>query len=182
MSQSIANQNFETLKFPLFLPKPSGLLLEFITFITNRTKDDLFTRFIIDELIDYFNNFEEKLISIIKESRIFKQLGKIIRQYYGREEPKKNLNNKKKKFGQINDDTIEITIFLPKKLMNLVDKICKISKNSRIWFFNDLIFTRLDYIYSDPEVLCSYINYKSGIYKELREGIEDYYEDEIVFK
>jgi len=176
------SKNFEILKISLKLPKIISSIIETIKIITNLPRDNLFNDFIVTELDSFSNDLDSLFNLVLKKSNLLERLRIGINQYYGKKKHAKKLKIKKNKTINYNYEIIDITIKLPKKLVNFVNSICELANIQKEYFFSTLIFTRLEYIYSDPEVLFSYIDGESGIYKELREGIEDYYENETVLK
>ena len=175
-------ENFKILKISLKLPKIISSIIETIKIITNLPRDNLFNDFIVTELDSFSNDLDSLFNLVLKKSNLLERLRIGINQYYGKKKHAKKLKIKKNKTINYNYEIIDITIKLPKKLVNFVNSICELANIQKEYFFSNLIFTRLEYIYSDPEVLFSYIDGESGIYKELREGIEDYYENETVLK
>ena len=173
-------QVFKNLDIPIKLPKIIFSVVETFALIANKKINELFSEFLIDELDSFFYDLDPLFRFILKKSGLLERLRVGINQYYGKERHEIKKKNKKNKDINDNYEIADISIKLPNKLISFINTICKISNIKKENLFSFLIIARLEYIYSNPEVLYDYINGEGGIYEGLREGINKYYGNEII--
>ncbi len=75
--------------------------------------------------------------------------------------------------------TINLELKSSEKLINFVEKYCKISNISKEEFITILIITRLSYIYSSPGMTINYIKSKDDFFEDLKEGVNNFYKNTI---
>ncbi len=173
-------QDFENLNIPIKLPKIIFSVVETFALIANKKRNELFSEFLIDELDSFFYDLDPLFRFILKKSGFLERLRVGINQYYGKERHEIKQNSKESKGIKDNYEIIDITLKLPNKLISFINTICEISNIKKENLFSFLIIARLEYIYSNPEVLYDYINGEGGIYEGLREGINKYYENKVI--
>ncbi len=172
-------QDFENFNIPIKLPKIIFSVVETFALIANKKRNELFSEILIDELDSFFYDLDPLFRFILKKGGLLERLRVGINQYYGKERHEIKQNSKESKDFNNNYEIIDISLKLPNKLISFINTICEISNIKKENLFSFLIITRLEYIYSNPEVLYDYINGEGGIYEGLREGIKKYYENKV---
>ncbi len=142
--------------------------------IANRAQDEIFSEFIINQLEAYSYDIDSLIKYIFRYDGLLEQLRVGINQYYGRNEVEKKLDEIEFDSTNFNQGIVEISLRLPKKLIEFINDFCDKSMVSKEAFLSFLIMERFESIYSEPEVLLGYINKESGFFKALREGVNNY--------
>ena len=133
------NYNFERFTSPIALPKSLLIATETIMTITALSRDELFNRFIVSELDNFSFDFDALLRIILENGSLLEQLRVGINHYYGKEKHEKKQKQEEKKETNKNYGIIDVMLTIPKKLMNFVNAICKLSKIQKEYFFSYLI-------------------------------------------
>jgi len=165
-----------SLKVSITLPKSILMVSETIIPLIDRKRNGLYNDFIVDELESYACDLDALILYILKKSELMEQLRVGINQFYNQERYEKKPEDNNEKNNPNEFETIDITFKFPEILIEFLNKFCEISSVSIENFFSFLVMSRLEYIYSDPEMLLNYIDNEHMFFKDLQEGIDLHYQ------
>ncbi len=150
--------DFVVIQITVRIPNNLLFYLQKLYEVSKRTRNDLCSEFIIDEL------------GIIYQDPIEQIVG-----YLGKKNNHKNISNYNNLDVSQGYEIFEASINIPEILVCWIKKFCSFTEIPLDVFLGDLIIARLELIDSEPEMFCTYINNLNLFLEDLRIGINQYY-------
>jgi len=174
--------------------------IESLCDITNRTRDDLLTQFIIEQLESLYQEPENILYYMKNNIELLEQLKLGINQFYGFKFHKKNSayhrilkscynqknessENEKEYLGHpIKFGKLKIDFKMPEIMVSSIGIVLKITGRTREDLFSTFIINVLSLIYQIPEIILNLLKDNKEFFECLRVGINHYYGTEVFKK
>ncbi len=175
-------KNSKILKICLKLPETLTKSIEFIVFFTNRTQNELLTEFVVYQLESYLYDHNLVILSIVEKNGFLELIGHGRDEYFGYELQAIQESDTVPKTELIKWKSMNLELKLNKNIIEFIEKYCRLSNMSKAEFIALLIIDRLDCIRACPEMILDYMGNSDEFFKDLKEGIDNYYGKTIIQK
>lgn len=172
MENRVLSESFKKIEFQLKIPKIMVSDIHFLFENFNRPIDEIISDFIVSEMECLSSHPEDYILGMIEEYGYLKYIKKGLRLYFqGEQNIKEKIKNQ-----NIEYEVLNITVSLPDKLIKELIFLSRFLNVKREVLLNHFTINHLDYAYSNPEILLTYLNKSKTLSNNLKEEIKVYNE------